>query len=433
MMRMRSVLTSSALLLCVILVSVPSAPQGIRSEGLWLIGAAAWHDRGYDGQGTVVAIWDTGFLGYEQLLSTELPPAERVVGVALDVPLTGDPGGGGTRHGTAIAEVVYDIAPAAALRLLASPADVDPARVEAILLAWRPDVVVISIYGGIACSNAEGAYEQLLRTLWDHGILVVVAAGNDGESYWNGRFSDVNGDGFHDFRSYDDGMSFAVYAGDVVDLYLHWGDPCSPHPDDYDLLLYDGAGTLIASSEQDPAVDGYVERIHSEGLSTGTYFVRIRKAVGAAPVELHLRWMNGRRIEYPTTSGSLRRVLPACSPYALTVGAVNVHTLWLETYSSQGPASEGAIKPELVGPDHVWTATTGPAFQRGGAWVGGFDGTSAAAPHVAGAALLLLQAFPTLGPDALRDLLMAHATDRGPPGIDPQFGAGIVRLPPPPS
>jgi subtilisin family serine protease len=424
----------SAAILCSLFFAAVVWGQGqVVTEGLAILGGEAWHERGYDGRGTVVAIWDTGFLGYERLVSIELPPPASIEGLGLGIPVTGEPADRAAAHGTAVAEIVHDIAPGAMLRLLASPADVeDPGRAVAALLAWEPDVVVISIYGGIACAAEEGRYERLMRALWEQGILVVVAAGNDATSYWSGEFHDEDGDGWHDFRSYDDDLSFPVYRGDTIDLRFHWGDPCVASPGDYELRLYDHRGELVAAGVADPGAEVAVVRIHLEDLSTGTYAVRVLKAPDAAPAPLHLRWINGRRLEYGTAVGSVGHLLPACSPHVLTVGAVNAHTLWLETFSNQGPASGAALKPELVGPDHVRTVTTGTASQRGGAWIGGFAGTSAAAPHVAGAALLLLQAFPDLSPDELRDLLMTHAIDRGLPGPDPQFGAGIVRLPPPP-
>ncbi|UCF10519.1 MAG: S8 family serine peptidase [Candidatus Bipolaricaulota bacterium] len=428
------------LLVAIAIVAAVWVPRATRaqgvvvSEGLERLGAYAWHEKSYDGRGTVAVVWDTGFLGFEELLGAELPPADRVTALGLDIPVTGAPEDGSrARHGTAVAEILHDIAPAARLCLLATPPTIDPARVEEVLLGWAPDVVVISVYGGISCaSGGESSYERLLRALWNAGVLVVVASGNDGESTWHGTFHDPDGDGDHDFRSYDDALNLTVFPGDIIELRLHWEDVCSASDNGYEILLFHHTGTLIATSDGEGTPGTPIESLHVEGLPSGTYLARIRKDPGADPVELHLRWINGRRMEYALSSGSIAYLLPACSPYVLTVGAVNWYTQWLEPYSGRGPTHDGTIKPELTAPDHVHTVTTGPAVERGGAWIGGFSGTSAAAPHVAGAALLLKQAYPESGPRELRDLLMASAEDRGPEGIDPQFGAGIVRLPPPP-
>jgi len=55
-------------------------------------------------------------------------------------------------------------------------------------------------------------------------------------------------------------------------------------------------------------------------------------------------------------------------------------------------------------------------------------GTSPAAAHISGAAALLLQLRPDLGPVALRRLLEETARDLGPPGRDDQFGHGAIDL-----
>jgi len=54
------------------------------------------------------------------------------------------------------------------------------------------------------------------------------------------------------------------------------------------------------------------------------------------------------------------------------------------------------------------------------------SGTSFAAPHVSGAAALLLSVDPSLGSDDLVRLLETTAVDLGDPGLDPAFGWGLI-------
>ncbi len=94
-----------------------------------------------------------------------------------------------------------------------------------------------------------------------------------------------------------------------------------------------------------------------------------------------------------------------------------------EAFTSQGPAPiffPSPIvrpKPDLAAFDGV--ATTAPGFAP-------FFGTSAAAPHSAAVAALLLGASPTLSPAQVRALLTSTAVDIEAPGFDPVVGHGRI-------
>jgi subtilisin family serine protease len=63
--------------------------------------------------------------------------------------------------------------------------------------------------------------------------------------------------------------------------------------------------------------------------------------------------------------------------------------------------------------------------------VGGYriaDGTSDATAIVAGAAALVRSKYPNLSAKEVVHRLTATATDKGPPGRDPQYGYGIVNI-----
>ncbi len=73
----------------------------------------------------------------------------------------------------------------------------------------------------------------------------------------------------------------------------------------------------------------------------------------------------------------------------------------------------------------VWSTLWTP---REGDTYGAANGTSAACPHVAGAAALLLSVRPDLAPQQVAELLLLGADDRGEPGRDPAFGYGRLNL-----
>ncbi|MER6798929.1 S8 family serine peptidase, partial [Amycolatopsis mediterranei] len=74
-------------------------------------------------------------------------------------------------------------------------------------------------------------------------------------------------------------------------------------------------------------------------------------------------------------------------------------------------------KPDITAADGVATSVTG--FQP-------FFGTSAAAPHAAAIAALLLSGRPTATPAQIRTALVSSAIDLGTPGFDTVTGNGVI-------
>jgi len=121
--------------------------------------------------------------------------------------------------------------------------------------------------------------------------------------------------------------------------------------------------------------------------------------------------------------GASTSMSPANNPEALAVGATsNADFLW--SSSSRGPsACAGPTTfPELVAPGvNVRTTDLFGFYTQQ-------TGTSLAAPHVAGALALLLDAFPNLTPDQQEAALEGTAVDLGAPGPDNDFGYGRLDI-----
>ena len=101
---------------------------------------------------------------------------------------------------------------------------------------------------------------------------------------------------------------------------------------------------------------------------------------------------------------------PGNSDGVITVGAT--HRYWPHTYgvsffSSRGPTGDGRLKPDLVAPGERIRAP-----MPGGTW-GDLDGTSMAAPHVSGAAAMLMARYSELvgRPRQIKQILCESATN----------------------
>lgn len=109
------------------------------------------------------------------------------------------------------------------------------------------------------------------------------------------------------------------------------------------------------------------------------------------------------------------------------VGAVTWNSLHVAGFSGRGPsfcASDSllAIKPQVSAPGvNIRSA-------RGREGYASASGTSMASPHVAGAYLLLSEAFPYASVREILNAMFQSATDLGPVGYDNTYGRGLINL-----
>ncbi len=101
---------------------------------------------------------------------------------------------------------------------------------------------------------------------------------------------------------------------------------------------------------------------------------------------------------------------PGNTDAVITVGSTHrrdPHTYGVSYFSSRGPTGDGRLKPDLVAPgEKIRSTVPGDGDDR-------MDGTSMAAPHVSGAAALIMARHPELvgQPRRLKEILCRSATD----------------------
>lgn len=382
------------------------------SEGVSITGASSYQSNGLRGQGTKIAIIDLGFAGLSTAKSRGELPSNTI-----ENDFTGTGLQNTTSHGTAVAEIVYDMAPGSQLYLMKIGDEVDLENAVDEAIRQGVDIINHSVgWFNTSFYDGTGPIAAAVQRARSAGILWVNSAGNYALRHWQGFAMDSNGNGFVEFASGREGLQFTAQSGETVSIYLAWQDwPATSQ--DYDLFLVTSSGVTVASSERlqngaQPPTENLTFRL----TAGGTYEIRVKAASVASPKQLSIFNLN-QNINPSVPQGSL--VTPADSPAAMAVGAVsylNWTTGPLQPFSSQGPTTDGRSKPDIVGPDSVSTSTAG--FSP-------FIGTSASTPHVAGAAALLLSETPTLSVSGLETKLKGGAIPMGSPT---QFGAGRLNL-----
>jgi subtilisin family serine protease len=246
------------------------------------------------------------------------------------------------------------------------------------------------------------------------------------------------------------GITVKAHATLTVDL--QWSEPWGGVSTDLDAFLLSGSEFLASSYEDNSSKTGTQRPVEivqwtNEASSAQTVQLVINRFSGANPRLKFILLENGSGVsatEYPESSGE-DVVGPtvfghAGDANALAVGAVRYNnSAQPERYSSRGPvahyfepvkgttpaaalgAPETIAKPDFVATD--CGATTFFAQQASGKWR--FCGTSAAAPHAAGIATLLLQGKPGATPTQVRDAMTGSAALVGVFSSD-AVGAGLL-------
>lgn len=395
---------------------------GIGGQGVNLTGASFYHASGFTGQQVKVAIIDGGFARLSAaIVAGALPPT--VIGI--------DCTGSGCAptdylfeeedHGTAVAEVVHEMSPGAQLHLIKVGDTLDLKDAKDYCIANGIRIVNHSMGWFISNFYDGSCYFDNAVCTADHayrnGILWVNSAGNHARRHYGATFIDRDGDRLHNVTEESNYISLYAYMGDPVIALLTW-DAWPVTDQDYDLLLYNSFLEVVASSTTlQNGTQPPQEVVYYLAPVSGTYYLAVRKSRGLSNPRFSLFTFYHDLNPFVASSSLLS---PSDAQGVMAVAAID-YAQWQtgpqERFSSQGPTTDGRMKPEISGPDGVSNFT-----------LGAFYGTSASSPHVAGAAALVLSNHPALTVGQLWNVLTTSAIDLGESGQDTIFGFGRLNL-----
>ena len=434
---------------------IPAQPDqssgSVVSQGVELHQANAWHDMGYRGRGVKVGIIDSGFEGFRQRWGSELPrnvtarcyfeearaPSSHLADCEV-----------GSDHGTAVAETLIDVAPEVQLYIANPKSRGDLKTAVDWMVENGVDVInrsLSSTYEGPGDGTSPFSNSQLssIDAAVAGGIVFVNSAGNSARRTWYGRFSDPDGNGFHNFASRNVAANYFYlrYSSEDkpdVRAFIRWDDEWGGADCDLDLYLarldvsrntyvtaVSDTGTQNGENNDIPFawVSFQVSSVNEEGR----YALFIKKENCAnVPAWMQLTAWDISEFRYYSPGHHIGSLAESRNAGMLAVGATHWwDTEYIADYSSRGPTIDGRVKPDITGV--ACGRTTQERSTPGSAcW---FGGTSQAAPHVAGLVALVRQRFPEYAPAQVADYLKQNATERGTSGADNLWGQGFATLP----
>jgi subtilisin family serine protease len=422
----------------------------------------------------------------DDVKSADLPGTENECGHTTPVAVLSEQSNaaGASDEGRAMAQIVHDLAPGANLEFASAfNGEISFANNIRALATAGAEVIADDVFYPGEPFFQDGPIAVAVREVVEDGATYFSAAGN------NNLIEEDEDEERHDIASWetpgyrdagscppaiqaipgakathcldfnpgsavDRTFGIKVKPGATLALDLQWDEPWNGVATDLDAFLLDLAGNRIPGAESQEDNVGIsqtpvevLEWPNSSGSTKTVQLVVNRFSEGGTPAVKFALIQNGGGVsatEYPRSSGE-DVVGPTIFGHSGTAAAISTGAVYfgdksdLETYSSRGPvrhdfgpvegtspapllgASEELSKPDLVATD--CGKTTFFSFFVFNDWH--FCGTSAAAPHAAAVAALMLDAEPAAEPDDVRGALVASAAEVGTFGSC-DAGAGLV-------
>lgn len=417
--------------------------------------AEARNTFGVDGSGVRVGIVSDSLINLQDSVASGDLPSDVIIVNGQDGSGIANP----TDEGRALAEIIHDLAPGATLLFHSGfPTSFNMIRAIQALTDAGADIIIDDIGFFDEPVFEDGLVAQAVQNAIDDGVVYITAIGNDADRHYKGMYVDADRNdpvvNLHDFdetEATDTTLDVEIDAGDTMIAVLQWPNRFDGSgTDNYDLLIFDAtgstalfdadsgactisgfSGTCASMNDQTNAPAPPLESVLVTNTSDEPITVTVViDRVAGAPLLLTIHFNRDARLqEHMVANGSAFG--HPCVREALAVGAISVSDPGFDTiepFSSHGPCEifspvpEDRTKPDLVATDGVFVSPSLPRFRP-------FFGTSAAVPHVAAIAALLIDAAGgpgVLSNTQIADTLRQAADDRGAPGPDNIFGFGAV-------
>lgn len=399
---------------------------------------------GVDGTGVKVGVVSDGVDNYfAAIASKDLPDYISDGGHILRNNAGGD-------EGTAMLEIVHDLAPGAELYFH----DCGNNEVEFCdgveALAQAGCKVICDDIGWLEQPFFEDGYvaTRLNNIINKYDITYSSASGNSGDTHYQGKYYNSGYQNFTDFSHGTDDLKnlyIQIPSGENAYIVMEWNNKWGKAGDDYDLFLTDIDGNLVNySMSAQKGKTNPIETIDYTNNGNGGDFIIWARASNKAAIkdkktlEIYVYLESGKM--YSNNEVASDSIFGhAALPSVISCGAVDDNPNdqkdgmaygVIEYYSSEGPVTmlSGTRKGiSVCGVDGVAVSGAGKfgSFD-GDANTYYFYGTSAAAPHVAALCALELNRFPMLSAAQVREAITNSAADKGAAGFDNVYGYGLA-------
>ena len=388
------------------------------------------------------------------VLNGDLPgvgnPANTVpVDVLKDYPY-----GRGTDEGRAMLQHGFDMAPGAALAFrtgFISEGDFAQGIIQLQQAGCK--IITDDITYITNPFFKDGLAAQAVNTVKALGVSYFSAAGNFGSKSYEAIFNPVAAPAgipgqAHNFGGGDIFQNVSLPAGNYT-IVMQWEDPVyslglGGAGNDFDIYLTNDDGSILFGMNRPNVGADPIEVLPFIVKANTSTNIMIVRAAGTTPnVRVKFIVYRGELKFNEFQTGTSTLVGQANAAGAMAVGAARytrtpaygVNPAEIETFSSTGGTPvNGAVrrKPDFTAPDGGNSSVNFGSLDTEGDGLPNFYGTSAAAPHAAGVAALILEGKKrfynkVLDPDSVRIILSNTALDMSTPGFDNISGYGLIQ------